>query len=237
MTTKERSCEIMNCATCLLQLFSFHFLGFILFLGRSTFMAETKLNNLRPDVVAKVSFEFRLFAPTVVANLPCKSGTWSKWICTVIDAHGQTAQLRRSFFGANQEAQVKSFASKYAHGSCWSVNPDRKPGLGLKGVKSDKRYTSTTSPVELEVLDKTLLSALGEDRSALIPQWPPIRMALSEVLSKDTESRVDLLGILPALGFRCHRKSFLQYVTVLENCFVAKLFCCKTVLLHRVFFW
>lgn len=106
-------------------------------------MAETKLNALRADVCNKVAFELRFFGPTIALELPGKKSAWSKFQCTVIDANGQTASLRRLFFGENHAKMAEAFLKKHKHGSMWKL-------LGCKGSKANKLYTSASSAVELD---------------------------------------------------------------------------------------
>ncbi|CAL1161994.1 unnamed protein product, partial [Cladocopium goreaui] len=147
---------------------------------------STKLNHLRADVVGKVVLELRIFGPTVMTNLPGRSGTtWSKCQCTALDGSGQTALLRRSFFGNDQGDQLKAWNAQYMDGSVFSFK-------GLKGAKADKRFSSCTSPVELEVTDKTVITPA---ESSNIPWRPAISFGIAEVLAKDSDGRVDLLGV------------------------------------------
>ena len=155
---------------------------------------STKLNQLRADVVGKVVLELRIFGPTVMTNLSGKNGTtWSKWQCTALDGSGQTALLRRSFFGNDQGDKLKAWNAQYKDGSVFSFKV-------LKGAKADKRFYSCTSPVELEVTDKTVITPV---ESSNIPWRPAISFGIAEVLAKDSDGRVDLLGYLVLLRCLC----------------------------------
>lgn len=61
--------------------------------------------------------------------------------CTVLDANGQTASLKRLFFGDDHAKMAEDFLRNHPHGSMWKL-------LGCKGSKANKLYSSASSAVD-----------------------------------------------------------------------------------------
>ena len=167
-----------------------------------------RLNALRPDVVAHVSFKFRLHACRVVRDLPSANGSsWTKWTATVLSEHGETAAVICRFLGPNQAVEVEQWGKKFPEGSTYVCNPEKKKNCGFKGSKSNAKYTACSSPASLEFVSTTVLQPLKDES---IPPRPACHLSIMQILEKDTECRVDLVGVIshvtPALEKDCKIK-------------------------------
>ena len=161
-------------------------------------MTELSLKYLRPDVAPKAHFRFRVFAPKTIQNLPSTSGPWSKWTCTIIDQEGETATVTKKFWGNGHSDKMAAFQKKVQHGSTWVVN-SKEGKHGFKAAKANSKYTSCSAPVELEWTDAADIAQtdVGKDK---LPLRPDVRMCLREILSKGSEQRVDVIGIVQNVG-------------------------------------
>ena len=162
-------------------------------------MPGLRLKSFRVDTAPNVSCNIRFFGVTTISDLPGKS-LWSKWVATCIDEHGDTATVSRKFFGEKQRDTMQAFAKKFQEGSTWACNGKCEKGKGFKACNKNSKYSASTSPVDLEIVDNTALTQLPSDQIKC-PIRPSIRLSIKDILEKDMEQRVDIMGLVTSAGW------------------------------------
>ena len=84
---------------------------------------------------------------------------------TLTSQEGDTASGQKKFWGANHMKDAESFMKSHPHNTCWMVT-------GLKGVNKDLKYSSSNTDLDVEVVTKTVLKTLDEQKAKLLPLRP-----------------------------------------------------------------